>query len=78
MRSLFFTIVLVLMAYAVVGLFGMGLDHINPEIGYGLHPGIAFPLATLLLCAKAMLIHWLIEPIEECYAETERLMVQRY
>ena len=33
----------------------MGLDYMNPEIGVGLHPGIAFPLATLLICTVVVL-----------------------
>lgn len=33
-----------------------GLDYIDPEIGHGLHPLIAFPLATILISTIGVLI----------------------
>ena len=36
-------------------LVSLGLDYIDPAIGYGLHPGIAFPLATLMACTVVTL-----------------------
>ena len=44
---------------ACVGAFlltTMGLDYINPDIARGLHPLIAFPLATLLLSSIGVLV----------------------
>lgn len=50
MRYLIVAFTAVFAAIGAVVLAGMGMDYMNPAIGHGLHPAIAFSVATLLLC----------------------------
>lgn len=54
MRILKYITVLVTTITCVV-LFNLGMDYIN--FGYGMHPLIAFPVATVLLVGIYFLIH---------------------
>lgn len=55
----------------------LGLDYMDPDIGKGLHPLIAFSVATLLICTAVTCTFFLIsaehQPVEE-----EDLMVKKY
>ena len=68
-------------AFATVGailLTIMGLDYMNPDIGVGLHPGIAFPLATLLICTVGVLVVLLTSIGDAPTEEEPDLMVKHY
>ena len=56
----------------------MGLDYMNPDIGVGLHPGIAFPLATLLICTVGVLVVLLTSIGDAPTEEEPDLMVKHY
>lgn len=74
---------LVLAATTVAACFGafiltiMGLDYIDPDIGHGLHPLIAFPLATILLSSIGVLIFLLISIDNEPPSYDEQLEATR-
>jgi hypothetical protein len=66
---------------AVFMLASMGMDWINPDIGRGLHPAIAFPLATLIACTIPVMILLLISTKPDETPEADRdsdLMVRHY
>lgn len=55
----------------------LGMDYLDPNIGQGLHPGIAFPLATLMICAVIALALMLtsIEDDPYDYEEQENAVI---
>lgn len=50
------TILTILLASIVFITFNLGMDYVN--LGYGLHPAIAFPIATLAAIAALTVHHW--------------------
>lgn len=56
----------------------LGMDYIDPEIGHGLHPAIAFPLATLLICAVLTLVVIFTSIEDDPDDKADDLMVKRY
>ena len=77
MRYLILALTAVLATAGAVLCASMGMDYI--EIGHGLHPAIAFPAATLLICTIAVMIALYTsidnEPVQD--AEDD-LMVRHY
>lgn len=81
MRYFAFAFTTILATLAAVLLCNMGIDYIDPEIGRGLHPAIAFPLATLVMCAVGVLGFLLFSTEDEpkyISDELDDLMVKRY
>ena len=79
MRFAFVTLLGCLVTVAAIMLGMLGMDYIDPAIGHGLHPAIAFPLATLLVCLLFVIVAYIAstKTIEEHDADHD-LMVKRY
>lgn len=81
MRYIILFIVTLLAGVAAYVLTCMGVDHMDPNIGQGLHPVIAFTLAVLVINLAAVAWFYVFsiadEP-ESIQDELDDLMVKHY
>lgn len=80
MRYITLALVTAMATIGAILLSMLGMDYIDPDIGYGLHPAIAFPLATMLVCLVGVLILLITssEDEPEDKSNDDDLMVKHY
>lgn len=80
MRYITLALVTAMATIGAILLSMLGMVYINPDIGHGLHPAIAFPLATMLVCLVGVLILLITssEDEPEDKSNDDDLMVKHY